>query len=107
MAKTIMLKHPKTGIVKKGLYGFSWTTLFFSFIPALCRGEVKVAVLLILACMCTFGLATIVWAFMYNKRYTLKLIEQGYEFCDEPEKVRAARAALGVAEPVTQAASNE
>ena len=95
MAKAIMLKHPKTGVVKKGFYGFSWTTLFFGCIPALCRGDIKVAALLIVACILTFGLAGIVWAFMYNKRYTLKLIEQGYEFCDEPEKVRAARAALG------------
>lgn len=99
MATVVMLKHPETGIVTKGFYGFSWTTFFFGCLPALFRGNFKTGVLLLIACVLTCGIAGIIWAFVYNKRYTLNLIEKGYQFCDEEEKVRAARAALGVAEP--------
>lgn len=35
----------------------------------------------------------------YNKRYTLNLIEKGYQFSDKEEKILAARKALGIAEP--------
>lgn len=99
MATVVMLKHPETGIVTKGFYGFSWTTFFFGCLPALFRGDFKTGVLLLITCVLTCGIAGIIWAFVYNKRYTLNLIEKGYQFCDEEEKVRAARAALGVAEP--------
>lgn len=98
MAQVVMMKNPKTGIIKKGFYGFSWTTFFFSFFPALFRGDLKVAVLVLILSCVTGGIAGIIWAFIYNKRYTLKLIEHGYEFCDTPEKNMAAMAALGVAE---------
>lgn len=46
MAKTVMLRHPQTGILKKGLYGYSWTTLFFSGFPAIFRGDILQAWLL-------------------------------------------------------------
>ena len=105
MAQVVMMKNPKTGIIKKGFYGFSWTTLFFGFFPALFRGDLKVAVLVFILQSVTFGLASFIWAFIYNKRYTLKLIEHGYEFSDTPEKNMAAMAALGVAETTPPAAS--
>lgn len=41
MATVVMLKHPETGIVTKGFYGFSWTTFFFGCLPALFRGTSK------------------------------------------------------------------
>lgn len=98
MAQVVMMKDPKSGIIKKGFFGFSWTTFFFGFFPALFRGDLKVAFLVCILQFITCGIAGIIWAFIYNKRYTLKLIERGYEFCDTPEKNMAARAALGVAE---------
>lgn len=93
-----MLKNPETGIIKKGFYGFSWTTLFFCFFPALFRGQIKVALLVLILSLLTGGLAGLIWAFIYNKRYTLKLIEHGYRFCDTPERNKRAMAALGVAD---------
>lgn len=103
MAKVVMMKHPETGVLKKGLYGFSWTTLFFGFFPAFFRGDILIGVALLVACVLTCGVAGLVWAFMYNKRYTLGLIEKGYVFSDTEEKNRAAKYALGIAElPVTR-----
>lgn len=101
MATSIMMKHPATGVLKKGLYGFSWTTFFFGGFPALFRGDILTGVLVIVASVLTFGLAGLIWAFIYNKKYTLGLVEKGYVFAESEEKNRAAKAALGIAEVPT------
>ncbi len=105
MAQIVMLKHKDSGIVKKGFYGFSWTTLFFGFFPALFRSDfltfIGGAVVLILLAVLTFGIgaavAMFVWAFMYNKYYTRKLLENGYVFADSEGKTVEAKSRLGIA----------
>lgn len=91
-----MMKHPQTNLVKKGFIGFSWTTFFFGGLPALFRGDILTGVLVLVASMLTFGIAGIIWAFMYNKRYTTGLLEQGYVFADTDANNTMAAAALGV-----------
>jgi uncharacterized membrane protein (Fun14 family) len=104
MATTIALKHKDSGIVKTGFYGFSWTTFFFGFFPALFRGDFITfiggfVVSAIIAVM-TFGIGAffigLVWAFMYNKYYTRKLMENGYELAGTDSENALAAAALGV-----------
>jgi hypothetical protein len=100
-----MLKHRDSGLVKRGFYGFSWTTLFFGFFPALFRGDFITflggfAVLVVLGIFTIgigSGIAMIVWAFWYNKYYTRKLLERGYMFADSEGVVAEAKAKLGVA----------
>lgn len=96
MAKTIMLKHPKTGILKKGFYGFSWTSFFFGGLPAIFRGDIVTGLVITVLAILTCGIASLIWCFIYNKRYTLGLLEQGYEFYDEDSKVLEAKAKLGI-----------
>lgn len=96
MADTVMLRHPKTGIVKKGFYGFSWTTLFFGGFPALFRGDIVMGLIVLVINFFTFGVAGLIWAFFYNKTYTHKLLEQGYEFADGEAKNALARSKLGI-----------
>ncbi len=96
MAKAILMKYAQTGVLRTGFYGFSWTTLFFGGIPAIFRGNLVIGLIVIVASMITLGLASIIWAFIYNKKYTLGLLEQGYVFAETEAKNEMARAALGV-----------
>lgn len=76
MATKILMKHPQTGIVKTGFYGYSWTLFFWGFLPPLFRGDIKAGLLL----LCTLSLAAPFYAFVYNKHYTQSLIRQGFVF---------------------------
>lgn len=96
MAKTVLMRDPATGITKKGFYGFSWTTLFFGGFPALFRGDLVIGILVIVANLLTCGLAGIIWAFIYNKKYTLGLVEKGYQFSDNQENIQQAMQKLGI-----------
>lgn len=96
MAHVVMLKNPRTGVVKKGLYGFSWTIFFFGGFPYLFRGDLLMALVLIIVQWITFGFGTLIWAFLANKSYTTRLVEQGYQFADSEGINSLARAKLGI-----------
>ncbi len=81
MATTINLK--KDNFIKKGFVGFSWTTLFFGFFVPIIRGDVKWAAIMFIAALFTSFISNIVLAFIYNKQYTTRLLESGYEPADE------------------------
>jgi hypothetical protein len=106
MATQVLLQNPITGVQKTGLYGFSWTSLFFGGFPALFRGDVGIGLGLIVVGAIAgvigvgFGwfIVGVIWAFIYNKLYTTKLLDAGYKLADTPERNAAARAALGVGE---------
>lgn len=104
MAHAVQLRHGKSRIVKNGYYGFSWTSFFFGGLAALFRGDIAygLGVLVggILAAAFSFGLLWFVvalgWAFIYNRNYTQRLLETGYEFSDRTEVVEKAKRALGI-----------
>jgi len=74
------------GVTKNVKVGFSWTTFFFGFLPALFRGDLKWAVIMLLIAAIigsfTFGIGatvvSIVFSFIYNKIYIKGLLEKGY-----------------------------
>ena len=94
MGAVIMMKNPETGSVKKGFYGFSWTTLFFTGIPALLRKDIFTGILATILGVWTLGLLTLIWAFFYNKVYTIKLLKAGYVFDDNDDVVALALSKL-------------
>ncbi|WP_462410686.1 DUF2628 domain-containing protein [Neobacillus sp. Marseille-QA0830] len=82
------------GLTKEVKVGFSWTTFFFGFFPALFRGDLKWAVIqvvieLVLGSF-TLGIGAwvsgVVFSFVYNKIYIKELIEKGYQPADEQSK---------------------
>lgn len=96
MAKRVALIHPQTGLMKSGFYGFSWTFLFFGWFVPLFRGELLIALLHFTITVITFGLWQIIFAFLYNKQYTSRLLEKGYVLNDSEEVNEEARQKLGI-----------
>lgn len=86
----ITFLNPTFGTMKQAPVGFSWTTLFFGFWPALLRGDWKWA-LIIFAVEVATGLFSaglgsvitcIVFGIIYNKLYIKNLISNGYQVKD-------------------------
>jgi hypothetical protein len=73
-----ILSNPMTGETKVIPMGFSWTTLFFGFFPALFRADFKWAAIMTVAWICTFSLSQLVFPFMYNKLYFNDLLKKGF-----------------------------
>jgi len=96
MAKKVALIHPQTGLLKSGFYGFSWTFLFFGWFVPLFRGELLIALLHFTITVITIGLWQIIFAFLYNKQYTSRLLEKGYVLNDTEEVNEEARQRLGI-----------
>ena len=97
MAQKVMMKNPQTGLMKKGFYGFSWTMFLFGFWVPIIRGDLRGVLLALVIAIFTLGLGFWVWAFFYNKQYTTRLIEKGYQFADNDAINSMARLKLGVA----------
>lgn len=95
MAVKMRMENRRTGEWVAGMYGFSWTTLFFGPFPALFRRDYRTFIIFMLATL-LLGLYTlgagaiiliIIWAFKYNGYYTRRLIRKGFSFAGtHPEK---------------------
>ena len=98
-----VLKH-ESGVTKNVKVGFSWTTFFFGFWPALLRGDIKwAAIIFIAACMTgwlmffllpVYFVNAIVFGFVYNKIYINDLLLAGYKPVEE--NFKAALLAGGI-----------
>ncbi|MTI16000.1 hypothetical protein E1162_01965 [Rhodobacteraceae bacterium RKSG542] len=75
---TLFMVNPETGSLKEAPVGFSWTTLFFSFFPALLRGHLSLALLQLVLAVLTGGLSGLVFMFIYNKLYIKHLLSRGF-----------------------------
>ncbi len=92
MATRIILRNPATGLIKRGFYGFSWTTLFFGFIVPLIRRKFLWAVVMLTptliigalssdahaANFLSLVLVNLPAACFINRSYTRNLLERGY-----------------------------
>ncbi|MCQ6561717.1 DUF2628 domain-containing protein [Paenibacillus mendelii] len=86
----VRLKNAVGGL-KEVKVGFSWTTFFFGFFPALFRGDLKWAVIMFITSVAigifTLGFGAwipgIIFSFIYNKMYIKELLEKGYRPADD------------------------
>jgi hypothetical protein len=98
MATKVMIKHPASGLIKNGYFGFSWTYLFFGFWVPLIRGEIVISILHLVLTMVTFGLWQLIASFIYNKQYMTRMLENGYVLQDNDDVMQRARLSLGIAQ---------
>jgi len=96
MATSIGLRHPASGLIKKGYYGFSWTYFFFGWFVPLIRGELGVAILHLILTFFTLGIWQIIFAFMYNKQYMTRMLERGYVLEGTEAQLIEAKKVLGM-----------
>ncbi|TQQ84141.1 hypothetical protein EXD82_07995 [Peptacetobacter hominis] len=88
----IYLKND-AGVLKECKIGFSWTTFFFGFFVPIFRGDWKWMLIMLIAAPVTFGISSIVFAFIYNKIYIKDLLEKGFMPMNDSD--REALAAKG------------
>ena len=69
----------KNGSIKEAPVGFSWTVFFASWLVPLSRGDWKWAIIIFIPIFFTFGLSSILFAFIYNRTYIEGLLKQGYK----------------------------
>ncbi len=70
--------------VKKVPLGFSWTTFFFGGWPAIFRQDWVMGIVILLLTMFTWGIAGIIFAFIYNNIYAKSLFTKGYSIHSMP-----------------------
>ena len=81
------LKQEHTQVFKSVKVGFSWTTFFFGFLPALFRGDWKWSLIMLVVSSITLGLSNLVFPFFYNKMYIRDLLEKGYKPMDQETRI--------------------
>jgi hypothetical protein len=99
MAIKVQMRHKLNGLYRDGFVGFSWTYLFFGFFVPLFRGHYVLALYHFLIFLFLSPILLIVQpiiAFLFNRWYTRRLIEEGYYFDDEVELVKYAKQKIGV-----------
>ena len=99
---SVMLKHSTSDLLKEAPLGFSTTTLFFGFLPALFRGDLKGGLIQFVLACATFGVSWLIFPFIYNKIYVRGLLERGYKPADDGgSNLLASRGIIGVSSETT------
>ena len=83
---SLVMKNPKTGVMREAPLGYSWTMLFLFPFPALFRRDWWVFIILSILWAFVYAMITIVipivfllFSFFYNKDYLKRLIKRGYK----------------------------
>ncbi len=75
----IYFENSLTGYRREAPQGFSWTTLFFGFFPALFRGDWKWGIIMVICSVITVGFSQLIFCFIYNDLYMKDLLSNGYK----------------------------
>lgn len=83
MAALVPMVNRVTSARANGYKGFSWTTFFFGFFPALFRGHVLAALVMFLVALVSFGLSWLIFPFVYNGWHWNWLSHKGFVPVDQ------------------------
>jgi len=95
--KKIKVKHNESGIQKYCFVGYSWTYFFFGFFVPIFRGEISIGVFHLIFSLVTFGLFQLIMPFLYNKQYSIRLLNNSWSLNDSEERNAIARLKIGIA----------
>ena len=68
--------------------------LFWLFPSQLFRGDWKWGIIILVAALCTLGISTLVFMFIYNKLFVKSLLDSGYTSVDSEELLNPIEAKL-------------
>ena len=101
----LQLKNTFTGKTRTAPVGFSWTTLFFTWLPALIRGDFKWALIQMVLLMCSLGLSGLIVPFYYNGIYARGLFNDGFVVTGTVENFTKTQNSINMDIPMEQAAA--
>lgn len=97
--KPVRLIHSPSGIVKEGYVGYSWTYLVFGWFVPVVRGELGVGVLHLVITLVSFGISQLVFPFLYNRQYMVRMLTNGWELDVTDPNYELARRKLNIKSP--------
>lgn len=97
--KPVRLIHAPSGIVKEGYVGYSWTYLVFGWFVPVVRGELGVGVLHLVITLVSFGISQLVFPFLYNRQYMVRMLTNGWELDVTDPNYELARRKLNIKSP--------
>ena len=95
--KKIKVKHNESGIQKNCFVGYSWTYFLFGFFVPIFRGEISIGVFHLIFSLVTFGIFQLIMPFLYNKQYSIRLLNNSWSLNDSEENNSIARQKIGIA----------
>lgn len=94
--KKIKVKHNNTGIQKHCFVGYSWTYFFFGFFVPIFRGEILIGLFHFALSFVTFGIFQLIMPFLYNKQYSIRLLNDSWSLNDSEKMNILARMKIGI-----------
>ena len=95
--KKIKVKHTESGIQKNCFVGYSWTYFLFGFFVPIFRGEISIGVFHLIFSLVTFGIFQLIMPFLYNKQYSIRLLNNSWSLNDSEDNNAIARQKIGIA----------
>ena len=94
--KKIKVKHNESGIQKNCFVGYSWTYFLFGFFVPIFRGEISIGVFHLIFSLVTFGIFQLIMPFLYNKQYSIRLLNNSWSLNDSEDNNAVARQKIGI-----------
>jgi CHASE2 domain-containing sensor protein len=97
--KPVRLVHVASGMVKDGYIGYSWTYLVFGWFVPVVRGELGIGVLHLVITLVSFGISQLIFPFLYNRQYMVRMLTNGWELDASDPNYELARRKLKIKSP--------
>lgn len=87
LQRRIVLSNDETYMNKEIPYLYSWISLVFVFFVPLFRGDTRWFLMYLFSTLLTAGIANLILAYFYNRKYILNLLRNGYVPANEETEI--------------------